>query len=173
MERIQQLSSQISSKKGSDIVICCSIRTPLTKSKRGPLKDVSPEQLLAPLLKEIIKKTGINPKNVDDIIIGNVLQSGAGVYASRMAQFLAGFPNTVTTLGINRLCSSGLEAISQVCSKIQAGIIDVGIAGGVENMSMYDMKKMVEKEYLSNECYQNDKVKDCLLPMGITSEVRQ
>lgn len=56
-----------------------------------------------------------------------------------MAAFLAGFPDTTTLVSINRLCSSGLEACAIIASKIKAGVIDVGIGAGVENMSMFDM----------------------------------
>jgi len=164
--------SRVSSKSPNDVVICCAVRTPLTKSKRGGLKDTSAELLLLPLFKAIVERTKIPPARIQDVIIGNVLQPGAGVYQSRVSQYLSGWPDSVTTLAINRLCSSGLEAISQVATKIQSGVIDIGIGGGVENMSQFEMsEKLVEKDNLDKDILPLKKVQDCLLPMGITSEV--
>ncbi len=179
MERLSSISKQIqpnhvshtTPKSPNDVVICCAVRTALTKSKRGALKDTSAELLLLPLFKEIVKRTKIEPSKIQDVIIGNVLQPGAGVYQSRMSQYLAGWPDSITTLAINRLCSSGLEAVSQVAAKIQSGYIDIGIGGGVENMSQYEMKNMIEKDKLSKDIMPLKKIQDVLIPMGITSEV--
>ena len=164
--------SQSSSKSPDDVVICCAVRTALTKSKRGALKDTSAELLLLPLFKAIIERTKIPPARIQDVIIGNVLQPGAGVYQARMSQYLSGWPDCITTLAVNRLCSSGLEALSQVASKIKSGVIDIGVGGGVENMSQYDMAtKLIEKDKLDPDILPLKKMQDCLLPMGITSEV--
>ena len=179
MERISSINkhfqanqlAQSSGKSPNDVVICCAVRTPLTKSKRGFLKDTSAEMLLLPLFKAVIERTKINPSRIQDVIVGNVLQPGAGVYQTRMSQYLAGWPDSITTLAINRLCSSGLEAVSQIAAKIQSGVIDIGIGGGVENMSLYEMKNMVEKDKLDKDIIPLDKIQKCLLPMGITSEV--
>lgn len=180
MERISSISNQLNSvplkagpsvKSGDDVVICCALRTPLTKSKKGGLKDTAPEQLLLPLFKAIQERTKIDPKYIEDVVIGNVLQSGAGVYTSRISQYLAGWPDQITTLAVNRLCSSGLEAVATVASKIKAGIIDIGIGGGVENMSMYDMQSSLNPELISDEVFETEAARNCLLPMGQTSEV--
>ena len=179
MERLSSISKQIqpnyvahtTPKSPNDVVICCAVRTALTKSKRGALKDTSAEMLLLPVFKEIIKRTKIEPSRIQDVIIGNVLQPGAGVYQSRMSQYLAGWPDSITTLAINRLCSSGLEAVSMIAAKIQSGVLDIGIGGGVENMSQYEMKNMVDKNKLDKDILPLKKVIDCLVPMGITSEV--
>jgi acetyl-CoA acyltransferase 1 len=119
----------------------------------------------------MVKTTKIDPKNIQDITVGNVLQSGAGVMQARMAQYLAGFPDSVTTVAINRFCSSGLEAVAQVAAKIKAGMIDVGVAGGVENMSMYDMQASVNPELISEAVFENESARNCMMPMGQTSEV--
>jgi acetyl-CoA acyltransferase 1 len=103
--------------------------------------------LLLPLFKKVTQI--INPALVEDITIGNVLQIGSGVAQIRMASLMAGFPDTTTAISVNRLCSSGLEAVSQVANKIQAGVIDIGLAGGVESMSLYDMMSMIEVEKIS------------------------
>lgn len=102
--------------------------------------------------------------------MGNVLQTGAGVYAARMAGFLAGYPHTTTVASTNRLCSSGLEAVATIAAKIKTGQIDIGIGAGVESMSMYDMQKSVDPEKLSDKVFEHPLSQLCLMPMGQTSE---
>jgi len=91
-------------------------RTAMTRAKRGPQKDTAPEVMLKVALKSVVEKAGIDAKQVDDIVIGNVLQGGAGSTTSRMAQLLAGIPHTTPLQGINRLCSSGLQACATVAN---------------------------------------------------------
>lgn len=91
--------------------------------------------MVAPLLKNVCERSKLDPSLVEDVIIGNVLQSGSGVLQVRMSMYLAGFGDNTTALAINRMCSSGLEAVSQIANKIACGVIDIGIGGGVENMS--------------------------------------
>lgn len=102
-----------------DVVICAAVRTPLTKASRGLMKDTAPELMLKPVLQELCKRAKIEKKLVEDIVIGNVLQIGAGLFQARMAGYLAGFPDTTNVLAINRLCSSGLEATSIIAAKIK------------------------------------------------------
>ena len=73
-------------------------------------------------------------------------------------------------MAINRLCSSGLEACGVVAAKIRAGTIDVGIGSGVESMSLYDMNESVNVEKLSENVFDNDNCRNCLMGMGMTSE---
>jgi len=87
-----------------------------------------------------------------------------------MAGYLAGFPDTTNVLAINRLCSSGLEATSIIASKIKSGVIDIGIGAGVENMSMYDMNKSLDTEKISDAVFEHEKARNCMIPMGVTSE---
>lgn len=136
----QQLNhtGSIPPKSQDDVVICGAVRTPLTKAKKGLLKDTPPEILLHAVFSGLLERTKVDPKLVQDIIVGNVNQPGSGAIISKMASFLAGFPETTTLFAINRFCSSGLEACSLVAAKIKAGQIDIGIGAGVEQMSMYD-----------------------------------
>ena len=134
------------------------------------MKDTAPELMLKPVLEELLKRTKIDPKHVNDIVIGNVLQIGAGLFQGRMAGYLSGFPDTTNVLAINRLCSSGLEACSIIAAKIKANVIDIGIGAGVENMSMYDMNKSVDPEKISDAVFEHDKARNCIIPMGVTSE---
>jgi acetyl-CoA acyltransferase 1 len=80
----------------------------MTKAKRGAQKDTAPEIMLSVAFKGVIAHAGIDANLVEDIQVGNCLQPGAGAFTSRMAQFLAGIPETATLSSVNRQCSSGL-----------------------------------------------------------------
>lgn len=153
---------------GDDVVIVAAYRTALCKSKRGGFKDTYPEDLLAPVLKAVVEKTKLDPKEVGDIVVGTVLAPGAQrANECRMAAFYAGFPETVPIRTVNRQCSSGLQAVADVAAAIKAGYYNIGIGAGLESMT---------KNQVAWEGSINPKVKhfpqaqDCLLPMGITSE---
>lgn len=107
---------------------------------------------------------------MEDIVIGSVLQGGAGSTNSRMAMYLAGYPDSTCVQGINRLCSSGLQAVATVANAIRAGEIQIGIGGGVESMSNYNMMDSVKPELLADAVFEIEKANTCLMPMGITSE---
>ena len=77
------------------------------------------------------ERAKVSPKDVQDIAVGNNLQPGGGEITSRMAQFLAGFPETTSVMIVNRLCSSGLYACATIAAKIKMGVIDIGIGSGV------------------------------------------
>ena len=145
MNRLQGLKSHLVQEKISggkcpnDVVICSAVRTPLTKAKKGGLKDTAPEYMLSIALRAAYERAKLVPSKVQDVTVGNNLQPGAGEIPSRMGALMSGLPDTVPIVAINRLCSSGLEACAMIASKIKAGIIDVGIGSGVESMSLYDM----------------------------------
>ena len=83
---------------------------------------------------------------------------------------MAGYPEETTVYAINRLCSSGLQAVATIANEIRAGQIQIGIGGGVESMSQSDMNATVNAETLSDEVFENEKTQNCMVPMGITSE---
>lgn len=87
---------KVPTKSDDDVVIVGMARTAMTKAKRGAQKDTPPESMLVPVLQAVVKQAGIQHNQVEDICIGNVLQPGAGPNTSRMAVFLAGFPETTT-----------------------------------------------------------------------------
>lgn len=90
---------------------------------------------------------------------------------ARMAMLLAGIPETVPIVAVNRLCSSGLEVMSVIASKIKAGFIDIGIAGGVESMSIYSIgKDLCKDSFLSKEAKADSQSMACRIPFGVTSE---
>ena len=92
------------------------------------------------------------------------------MYQVRLGALLAGIPDSTSAMSVNRLCSSGLEACSVVINKIQGGVIDIGVGGGVENMSLYDMQNMIDPSMLSEAIFDHEGARNCLLGMGMTSE---
>ncbi|KAJ4728525.1 3-ketoacyl-CoA thiolase 2, peroxisomal [Melia azedarach] len=153
---------------GDDVVIVAAYRTAICKAKRGGFKDTLVDDMLAPLLKAVVEKTNLNPSEVGDIVVGTVLAPGSErAIECRMAAFYAGFPETVPLRTVNRQCSSGLQAVADVATAIKAGLYDIGIAAGLESMTV---------NFISTSSRVNPKVdifaqaRDCLLPMGITSE---
>jgi acetyl-CoA acyltransferase 1 len=159
-----------SEKSDDDVVIVAAVRTPLTKSGKGLLKDTLPEILTSQVMVELMKRGKVKPEQVEELVFGNVLQNGAGFMSARMSQFLAGIPESTTLMTINRLCSSGLQAVMNAAYSIRCKQIDIAIAGGVESMSMYDMNSLVDAEKVSDEVFNNPRAANCMIPMGITSE---
>ena len=179
MDRINNISQQLTSnanfstqvhgKNPDDVVIVSALRSALSKAKRGPLKDTAPEKILYEVMNAVLKQTKVNPSHVEDLVVGNVLQPGAGAAQARMAQMLSNFPVGTSAMAINRLCSSGIESIAMVASKIKSGIIDCGMAAGVESMSFYDLPQGRYPK-MSEEAQMDDWVKQTYIPDGMTSE---
>lgn len=112
-----------------------SVRTPIGK-RNGSLRDVHPVDLLGDLTKAIIKKTSINPSDVEDFIIGCVSQAGdQGFNIARNAWLSAGFPESVPGVTLDRQCGSSLQSIQFAANGIRSGQYDVVMAGGVESMT--------------------------------------
>lgn len=153
-----------------DVVICSALRTPIGRARKGSFKDTPCEELLVPLFKATLERTKIDASRIEDVQIGNVSQPGAGATGARASQFLAGLPMEVPIATVNRQCSSGLQAAINVAANIKAGVIDVGIAGGVENMSMFGIMEGVDMNKMSTAIPDNELAGGCLTPMGITSE---
>lgn len=152
-----------------DVVIVAAYRTAICKAKRGGFKDTLPDDLLASVLKAVIEKTNVNPSEVGDIIVGTVLAPGSErAIECRMAAFYAGFPETVPLRTVNRQCSSGLQAVADVAAYIKAGFYDIGIGAGLECMTQDNISRPTRKASSNVEAFAQ--ARDCLLPMGITSE---
>ncbi len=116
-------------------VIISGARTPIGRFG-GAFKSFGAADLGAVAIKASLERTGIDPEEVDEVIIGNVLQAADAGYAPRLASLKAGIPEEVPVIAINRQCSSGLEAINLAAQLIRTGDADVVVAGGTENMSM-------------------------------------
>jgi 3-oxoadipyl-CoA thiolase len=111
------------------------VRTPIGKL-RGALKDVRPDDLAALVIREVLKRTGIDGAAVDELYLGCANQAGEdNRNVARMATLLAGLPDSVPAATVNRLCGSGMEAILQGARQIRLGEADVIVAGGVESMT--------------------------------------
>jgi acetyl-CoA acyltransferase len=120
--------------------ILAAYRTPGCRAKKGKLKDVRPDDLAAAAIKGLLEKTGIDPHDVEDIIIGCAFPEGEqGMNFARVAALKAGVPVEVPAQTVNRFCSSGLQTIATAAERIMAGFADCIIAGGAESMSMIPM----------------------------------
>lgn len=118
----------------NEVVIVSAVRTAIG-SFLGSLKDVSATELGATVIKEALNRAGVKAEDVDEVIMGNVLQAGLGQNPSRQASIKAGLPETVPALTINKVCGSGLKAVHLARQAIVAGDADIIVAGGMENMS--------------------------------------
>jgi 3-oxoadipyl-CoA thiolase len=118
-----------------EVVIVSAVRTPMGKYG-GQLKDVRPDDLAAIVLREVVDRIGLDPGEVEDVILGCANQAGEdNRNVARMALLLAGFPVEVPGQTVNRLCGSGMQATIAGAREIQAGGADVVITGGVESMT--------------------------------------
>ena len=144
----------------------------MTRAKKGAFKDAYPEELLSAVLKATLAATpNIDPSKIDDVAIGSVLQELGGAKAGRMAQLHAGFHTRTSFHTINRQCSSGLAAITTVANSIATGAIDVAVGGGMESMTRnYGSRAIPTVLWPELRNSPNKDARDCIMPMGMTSE---
>lgn len=118
-----------------EIVILSGVRTPIGRYG-GSLKDFSPTQLGSIVVRESVKRAGINSNSVGHVVFGNVIHTDAkDMYLARVAAVNGGIPTSTPALTVNRLCGSGLQAIVSAAQIIAMGDADTAVAGGAENMS--------------------------------------
>ncbi|MEZ7237288.1 acetyl-CoA C-acetyltransferase [Rhodococcus sp. GXMU-t2271] len=117
-----------------DVVICEPLRTPVGRYG-GVFVDVPATDLAARVISELLSRTGIDPESVDDVIFGQCYPNGEAPAIGRVAALDAGLPVTVPGLQLDRRCGSGLQAVLDAAMRVQTGVADVVIAGGVESMS--------------------------------------
>lgn len=163
---------QVLQKSPSDVVILSSLRTPVTRAKKGGFKDAYPEELLSHILRATLSANpNLDPALVEDVAIGSVLQELGGAKAGRMAQIHAGFPHSTTFHTINRQCSSGLAAITTIAHSISAGAISVGVGGGMESMTRnYGSRAIPTVLWPELRDSPSKDARDCIMSMGLTSE---
>ena len=118
----------------NEVVIVSAVRTAIG-SFGGSLKEVPSVDLGAIVIKEAVRRAGIDPSIVDEVVMGNTLQAGLGQNPARQASIKAGLTVEVSSMTINKVCGSGLRAVSLACQMILAGDTDVVVAGGMESMS--------------------------------------
>jgi acetyl-CoA C-acetyltransferase len=118
----------------SSVYIVSAVRTPIG-SFGGSLKDLSATDLGASAIKAALEKAGVRPEQVDDVLMGSVLQANLGQAPARQAALKAGLPNTVNCTTVNKVCASGMKAIAQAAQSIALGDANIVVAGGMESMS--------------------------------------
>ncbi|HLQ82755.1 MAG TPA: acetyl-CoA C-acetyltransferase [Pseudogracilibacillus sp.] len=119
----------------NEVVVVSALRTPIG-AFNGTLKDVSAIDLGALVIKSVLEDAKINKEEVDEVIMGNVLQAGLGQNPARQAAIQAGLPNHVPSFTLNKVCGSGLKSIHLAAQSIMLGDADIIVAGGMENMSL-------------------------------------
>jgi acetyl-CoA C-acetyltransferase len=117
-----------------DAVIISAARTPTGKFQ-GLLKDLKAPELGAIAIREAIKRAGVDPAAVDEVVMGCVVQAGIGQAPARQAALKAGLPPEVSALTVNMVCGSGLRAVALASQAVQLGDMDIVVAGGMESMS--------------------------------------
>lgn len=117
-----------------EVVIVSAVRTPIG-SFMGSLSSIDAPKLGAIAIKGALEKINLNPSSVDEVLMGQVVQAGAGQAPARQAAIFAGIPNTVPCTTVNKVCSSGMKSIMQAAQSIALGDAEIIVAGGMENMS--------------------------------------
>lgn len=154
-----------------DAYIVAAVRTPVGKAPRGMFKNVRPDDLLAHVIKESLKKVpDIDPNTIDDVIVGCAMpEAEQGMNVARISLLLAGLPESVPGMTVNRFCCSGVQTISLGVDRIRLGQADVIIAGGVESMSMVPLGGYNLRPNL--RCFDNNEEHvGIAYGMGITAE---
>jgi acetyl-CoA acyltransferase len=149
----------------SKAVIVEACRTPIGK-KEGWLRNIRPDDLFAIPLNALVERSGIDPKLIDDVIVGCVTQTGEqGVNIARNAVLAAGLPLTVPGTSVNRLCGSSQQAVNFAAQSVMAGAYDLVVGGGTESMTRVPMGSDVGtfSEKLT-EKYE-------LIPQGLSAEL--
>src|SRR5437667_7208036 len=118
----------------TDAVILSACRTPIG-SFGGVFKDLTAVDLGAVAIREAIARANVRPADVGDVVMGCVLQAGAGMNVARQAALRAGLPVEVPGMTVNRVCGSGMQAVVHAVEAIRVGYVDTVIAGGTESMS--------------------------------------
>jgi len=150
-----------------DIAVISAVRTAVGKAKKGSLKDTRPDDMLGATLKAAVERGGIEPADIDDLVVGTAMpEAEQGMNVARIAGFLAGLPDEVPALTINRFCSSGLQSLAQGAASIHAGWQDVVLSGGVESMTLIAMGG---QKPAPNPSLMSDRP-EAYTPMGITAE---
>jgi len=151
-----------------DAYIVTSIRTPGCKRNKGAFKDTRPEDLLAFILKAAVDTTpNLDQKDVEDIMVGCAFpEAEQGYNIGRLAELIAGFPDTVSGATVNRLCSSGLEAIALSALRVMAGWSDIVMGAGVESMSYVPMGGNLPRPHPDY----SKTMADLYISMGLTAE---
>ena len=157
-------------KQIQEAYIVAATRTPVRKAPRGMFRNTRPDDLLAHVLKSVLAQApSLDPAAVGDVIVGCAMpEAEQGMNVARIALLLAGLPNSIPGMTVNRFCSSGLQAVALAADRIRLGEADVMIAAGTESMSMIPM--MSNKVAFNPEIFARDENVAIAYGMGITAE---
>ena len=157
-------------KQIQDAYIVSATRTPVGKAPRGMFKAVRPDDMLAHVLTAAMKQCAeLDPAAIDDVIVGCAMpEAEQGMNVARIALLLAGLPDNVAGMTINRFCSSGLQAVALAADRIRLGEADIMIAAGTESMSMIPM--MGNKVAMNPAIFLRDENVGIAYGMGMTAE---
>ncbi len=157
-------------KQVQDAYIVAATRSPVGKAPRGMFRNVRPDDMLAHVLKGALARCpGLDPAAVEDVIVGCAMpEAEQGMNVARIGLLLAGFPNSVSGMTINRFCSSGVQAVALAADRIRLGEADVMIAAGTESMSMVPMGG--HKPTFSPAVFEKNENVAIAYGMGITAE---
>ncbi|CBJ39180.1 3-ketoacyl-CoA thiolase (Fatty acid oxidation complex beta subunit) (Beta-ketothiolase) (Acetyl-CoA acyltransferase) [Ralstonia solanacearum CMR15] len=157
-------------KQLQDAYIVAATRSPIGKAPKGSFKNLRPDDLLATVLKSAVAQVpDLDPKLIEDAIVGCAIpEAQQGLNVARIGALLAGLPNTVGGVTVNRFCASGLTAVAMAADRIRVGESDVMIAAGVESMSMVPM--MGNAPSMSPDIFTRDENIGIAYGMGLTAE---
>ncbi|QCX50615.1 acetyl-CoA C-acyltransferase [Ralstonia pseudosolanacearum] len=157
-------------KQLQDAYIVAATRSPIGKAPKGSFKNLRPDDLLATVLKSAVAQVpDLDPKLIEDAIVGCAIpEAQQGLNVARIGALLAGLPNTVGGVTVNRFCASGLTAVAMAADRIRVGESDVMIAAGVESMSMVPM--MGNSPSMSPDIFTRDENIGIAYGMGLTAE---
>jgi len=157
-------------KQIQDAYIVAATRTPIGKSGRGYYRNTRPDDLLVAAIRGALAQVpGLDPKAIEDAVIGCAMPEGEqGLNVARIAALLAGLPNSVGGVTVNRFCASGLSAVQMAADRIRVGEAEVMIAGGVESMSLVPMSG--HKPSFNPAVFARDENVGIAYGMGLTAE---
>jgi acetyl-CoA acyltransferase len=150
-----------------DVAILSAVRTPIGRAPKGVFRNTRPDDMAALVAREALQRAAVEPASIEDVVLGCAHpEAEQGLNVARQVGMLAGLPDEVPAMTINRFCSSGLQAAAIVADRIATGGIDAGLAGGLESMSMVPMGGA--KIALSPSVV--ERFPDAYIPMGNTAE---
>ncbi len=158
------------SKQVQDAYIVAASRTPIGRAPKGALRHVRPDDLLVHAIRSALAQVpGLDPGTIEDAIVGCAIpEAEQGLNVARLGALLAGLPDTVGGVTVNRFCASGLTALAMAADRIRVGEAEVMIAGGTESMSMVPM--MGNKPSMNPRVFERDENVGIAYGMGLTAE---
>jgi len=153
-----------------DAFIVAAVRTPVARAPRGAFRRVRPDDLLAHVLAGVRERVpALEPRRIEDVIIGCAMPEGAqGLNVARIGALLAGYPDSVPGVTVNRFCASGLQTVAMAADRIRLGEADCIVAGGVESMSAVPM--MGFRPSFNPRLFEGDEHVGIAYGMGLTAE---